>query len=297
MKATTRLRKLIESPDLLVMPAAYDPLSAKLIEQAGFDAVQCSGLGIAASLLGKPDVSIISMREMADRTYHIAHAVNVPVMADADTGFGNAVNAYFTGQEFERAGAAGMNLEDQIMPKRCGHLEGKEIIPTQEMALKIAAAREGLNDPDFVINARTDALAVEGLTGAVARGNAYLEAGANMIYVDGVETLDQIEALVAGLAGPVGVSMVEGGKTSPSITFAALQEIGVARVSLSLTTLFAAIHGIRSVLEAVKENGGIQGYGDRIASFEETHELIGMNQVYELERKYLPAEALQRKYG
>jgi len=296
MRVTTKLRKLIEDPELLVMPGAYDPISAKLIERVGFKAVQCTGLGISASLLGKPDVSIISMREMVDRTYHIAKAVDIPVMGDGDTGFGNAVNVHYTMQEFERAGAAGVNLEDQVMPKRCGHLAGKEIISLEEMVLKLKAARGALTDSDFVINARTDSLAIGGIDEAVRRGNAYLEAGATMVFIDGTGSREQIRALVKGIKGPVAVNMVEGGKTPASLTFAELQEMGVARVSLPLTTLYASIAGIRYVLEAVKKNGGIQGYEDRIAGFEETHELIGMSEVYELEQRYLPGQTLRRKY-
>lgn len=296
MRVTTKLRKLIEDPELLVMPGAYDSISAKLIERVGFKAVQCTGLGISASLLGKPDVSIISMREMVDRTYHIAHAVDIPVMGDGDTGFGNAVNVHYTVQEFERVGAAGVNLEDQVMPKRCGHLAGKEVVSLEEMVLKLRAARGALTDPDFVINARTDSLAIGGIDEAVRRANAYLEAGATMVFVDGTGSREQIGALVEGIKGPVGVNMVEGGKTPASLTFAELQEMGVARVSLPLTTLYAAIAGIRYVLEKVKKNGGIQGYEDRIAGFEETHELIGMGEVYELEQRYLPSQTLRRKY-
>lgn len=297
MRKTTRLRQLIEAPELLVMPAAYDPISAKLIEAAGFKAVQCSGLGIAASHLGKPDVSIISMREMVDRTYHIAHAVSVPVMGDADTGFGNAVNAYYTVQEFERAGAAGVNIEDQVMPKRCGHLPGKEVVPMEEMVLKIKAARRALDDADFVINARTDSLYSLGFEEAIRRGNAYLNAGATMIFVDGVGSREVIQALVAGIHGPVSINMVEGGKTPRDLTFSDLQAMGLARVSLSLTTLFSAIQGIKVVLQKVRENDGIRGYEDRIAGFEETHKLIGMEEVYKLEQEFLPREALNRKYG
>lgn len=297
MRKTTRLKALIEAPELLIMPGAFDPISAQLIEEAGFGAVQCSGMGITGAHLGMPDVSIISMREMVERTYHIANAVSVPVMGDADTGFGNAVNVYYTVREFERAGAAGVNLEDQVMPKRCGHLAGKQLVTETEMVLKIRAAREGLSDPDFVINARTDALAIGGVEEAVRRGNAYLEAGATMVYVDAVETEEQIAALVKGIRGALGVSMVEGGKTSRSLTFRRLQELGVARVSLSLTTFFAAIQGIRSVLRAVRENDGITGYEDRVCSFEDAHALLGMNTVHDLERRFLPEDVLTEKYG
>ncbi len=160
MRKTTRLKQLIEDPRILVMPGAYDALSARLIEEAGFNAVQASGANIVACHFGVPDYSLVSAREMAEHTARIAAAVRVPVMADADTGFGNAVNTYLAVKEFEKAGTAGVNIEDQVMPKRCGHLEGKVLLPIDEAVAKIAAAVDARTDQDFVINARTDALGV-----------------------------------------------------------------------------------------------------------------------------------------
>jgi len=296
-RRTTRLRRLIHAPELLVMPGVYDPITARLVERAGFDAVQCSGMGISASLVGMPDVSVISMREMVDRTARIVESTRLPVMADADTGFGNAVNAYFAAQAFERAGAAGMNIEDQVLPKRCGHLSGKELISTEEMVLKIRAVRSALADPDFVINARTDSLAIEGPSGAIERANAYLAAGATMAYVDAVGSLEEIRTLARGIRGPLGVSMVEGGKTAKGITFRQLQEAGVARVSLSLSTLLAAVAGVERVLATIRQNGHISGHDDLIAKFADVHELLGMNEVRELERQFLTPGVLRSKYG
>ena len=180
MKKTTLLKKLINDPEILVMPGAYDVLSARLIEAAGFKAVQCSGFGFAASLLGLPDIGILSSTQMLEITRSICHAVDIPVMADGDNGFGNAVNTYYTVREFEAAGAAGINLEDQISPKRCGHITGKQCISAEEMVLKIKAAREAARDPDFVINARTDAYMVYGEEEAIRRGNMYAKAGAEV---------------------------------------------------------------------------------------------------------------------
>lgn len=296
MNKTTRLKRLIEADELLVMPAAFDPLSARIIESAGFPAVQCTGLGISVTTLGMPDYSVLGMTDMVERTRRIVEAVDAPVMADADTGFGNAVNVTFAARAFERCGAAGFNLEDQVAPKRCGHLPGKELVSTGEMALKVAAARHALVDPDFVINARTDALAVEGVAGAIARGNAYLAAGATMIYVDAVESLDQIRAIKAGLLGPLGVSMVEGGRTAATLSFADLQAAGVARVSLSLTVLLASVHAMRRVLQAVRTSGGISGYEDQVADFGEFQRFIGMDEVFALERRFLPGDEIARKY-
>lgn len=296
MRKTTRLRQLIEAPQLLVMPGAFDPLSARLIAEAGFHAVQGSGLAIAANHLGMPDVSIISMREMAERTRVIASSVDIPFMADGDTGFGNAVNVWYTVRAFEEAGAAGINLEDQVMPKRCGHLAGKEVIPVGEMCAKIAAALDARQDPDFVINARTDALAVEGLDATIARARAYFEAGATMVFVDGTDSRPAITRLAAEIGGPLAVNMVEGGKTPHDLTFSELQQMGVARVSLPVSMLLGAIKGMRDALAHILANDGTSANPDIFADFAQTHALVGMNQVYSLEARFLGQENLARKY-
>ena len=282
----SRLKALILAPEILVMPGAFDPISAKLIEEAGFAAIQCSGAGLSFAHLGLPDYSLMSMGEMVERTRRIAQAVTIPVMADGDTGFGNAVNVHYAVREFERAGAAGVNLEDQVIPKRCGHLDGKELVAIGEMEAKVRAARDAADDPDFVINARTDALAVEGLPAAVGRANAYLAAGATMAFIDGLETVEQARALVAGIRGPVAVNVAEGGR-SRDLTVAQLQAAGVARVSFPGTALFAAIRAMRTVLRELKASGDPGTYADRIASFGEAMELMGMREVRALEARYL----------
>ncbi|MBM6595313.1 isocitrate lyase/PEP mutase family protein [Microvirga pudoricolor] len=297
MKHTTRLKSLILADQLLVMPGAFDPLSAKIVESTGYDAIQCTGLGISVTTIGLPDYSLIGLGEMVERTGRMVEAVGIPVMADADTGFGNAVNVHYAARAFERCGAAGFNLEDQVAPKRCGHLAGKELVSAEEMSLKIRAAREALHDPDFVINARTDALAVEGVEGVITRGNQYLAAGATMVYVDAIETMEQIRAIRGKLNGPLGVSLVEGGRTSRNVTFDLLQAAGVARVSLSLTALLASVHAMRSILTRVRQAGSIVGYDDQIADFEEFQKFIGMDDVLTLEQRYLPSGQLERKYG
>lgn len=283
-----RLRELILSPRLLVMPGAYDPLTARLVEEAGFDAVQCSGYGISVSQLGLPDYGFLGMREMVDRTARIAESVGIPVMADGDTGFGNAVNAYHAVRAFERAGAAGVNIEDQAWPKRCGHLDGKRVIPLDEAVAKICACADARLDPDFVINARTDALAVEGLQSVIERGNAYLDAGATMVFVDGLDSKAAAREVVRGIAGPVAINAVEGGKTPPGFSFAEMEAIGIARVSLPGTTMFAAVRAIRDVLATVRAQGGIEGYADRIADFQQVQSLLGMHDILALEARYLP---------
>lgn len=293
MKKTTRLRQLIEQPQLLVMPGAYDPLSAKLAERAGFEAVQCTGLGISGTLLGKPDYSMLGMSDMALATQRITDSVDIPVMADGDTGFGNAVNVHYAVQAFERAGAAGVNLEDQVMPKRCGHLDGKALISIEEGATKIRAAAEARRDPDFVINARTDALATDGIDEVIRRGNAYLDAGATMIFVEGADSLPVISAAVQGIRGPVAVNIVHGGRSS-GFDLADLQAVGVARVSLPGIMLQSAMLAMDAVLRDVRRSGSALGVSERLYPFRDLHALLGTDEVNALEQCYLgPLKALE----
>lgn len=293
MNKTTRLRRLIEQKELLVMPGAYDPLSAKLVERAGFEAIQCTGLGISGTVLGKPDYSMLAMSDMALATQRIAESVDIPVMADGDTGFGNAVNVHYAVQAFERAGAAGVNLEDQVMPKRCGHLDGKAVISIEEGITKIRAAAEARRDPDFVINARTDALATGGIDEVIRRGNAYLEAGATMIFVEGVDSLPVINAAVQGIRGPVAVNIVHGGRSS-GFDLADLQAIGVARVSLPGIMLQSAMLAMDAVLRDVRESGSALGISERLYPFRDLHALLGTDEVSALEQRYLgPLKALE----
>ncbi|MDQ2723581.1 MAG: isocitrate lyase/PEP mutase family protein [Actinomycetota bacterium] len=287
MKPTTRLRHLIDQPELLVMPGVFDPLSAKIAAQAGFPALQCTGAGISATHLGLPDYSMLSMSDMVDRTGRIAAAVDVPVMGDGDTGFGNAVNTYYTVRAFERAGAAGVNIEDQVMPKRCGHLDGKQLLDIDEAAMKIAAAADARRDPDFVINARTDALATGGLDEVIVRGNAYLAAGATMVFVEGIGRREDVTAAVAGINGPVAMNLVEGGRTPSGLTFTALQEMGVARVSLPGAMLQAAMKAMQVVLQQITADGGTDGVSGMLVGLREAHTLLGMSTVTELENHYL----------
>ncbi|KZM74094.1 isocitrate lyase/PEP mutase family protein [Nocardia terpenica] len=282
-----RLKELILGPELLVMPGAFDPLSAKLAEQAGFPAIQCTGLGISATHLGYPDYSFLSMTDMVGVTERIARAVRVPVMGDADTGFGNAVNVHYTVRAFERAGAAGINLEDQVAPKRCGHLDGKQLIDLDEAVGKVRAATQARRDPDFVINARTDALAVEGIDGVVRRGNAYLEAGATMVFVDGMTSRELIRSAVDGIDGPVAINIVEGGKSPQHLTFRELQDLGVARVSLPGVLLMSALHGMRTALARVVADGGTWNLAELTVPFREVHDLMGMREIERLEDLYL----------
>lgn len=286
MHKTTRLKQLIEAPELLVMPGCFDAMSVRLIEQAGFAAAQCSGLGITAAYLGLPDYSMLGMTDMAACTARMVAAVDIPVMADGDTGFGNAVNVWHTVRAFERAGAAGVNLEDQVMPKRCGHLDGKQVVSLEEGVAKIAAAADARIDKDFVINARTDTLATHGIDEVIRRGNAYLAAGATMIFIDGMDSEDNLKKAVKAIGGPVAINLVPGGK-SPVLALSRLQELGVARVSVPGVCIHAAITAMQRALTNVRLNDGLISDARSRQEFLSVHDLFGMSHVYELERRYL----------
>jgi len=296
-RKTTRLKQLILDKKVLLMPGAYDALSAKIIEKVGFQAVQCTGYGIAASVLGKPDVGILSMTEMLNQTRNICAAVNIPVMADGDTGFGNAINVYHTVQAFEAAGAAGINLEDQIFPKRCGHMDGKEVVSIQEMVMKIKAACDARKDKDFVINARTDSIAVYGIEEAIIRGNAYAEAGADLIFIEAPPRVEDIRYVIKSIKAPVSINMTDGGKT-PAATIEQLQEWGAARVSIPVTAVFAAAKAVENAMKIILKEGisPTVNHPETVYTFKEFTELVGLGEIREMEKKYLPQELLQRKY-
>ncbi len=296
-RVTSRLKRLILAPELLVMPGAFDPVSARLIEEAGFDAIQCTGFGMSAVHLGLPDYGFLSMGEMVALTQHIVEAVRIPVMADGDTGFGNAVSAWHAVRAFERIGCAGVNIEDQVMPKRCGHLEGKSIVPLDEAAAKIRACADARNDPDFVINARTDALAIGGIEEVITRGNAYMQAGATMIFIDGLTSKELARQAVAGIRGPVAINVVEGGKSPADFGFDEMHRIGIARVSLPGTLFGAAIRGMRDALAAVRANGRVGGPGAPVTDFREVQRLVGFPEVFELEKRYLAGLTHPRTAG
>ena len=291
MKKSTLLKNMIMEKKALVCPGAHDVMSAKLIERAGFKACQVSGFGLSATYLGLPDMAFLSFAEALSVSRYVIDAVDIPVMVDADTGFGNAVNAMRVTEEFIKIGAAGMNIEDQVFPKRCGHLEGKQIIPMDEMVLKIKACIEVKKklDPDFVINARTDAIAVSGVEEAIKRGNAYAEAGADLIFIEAPRTREDIIRLVKEIQAPISINLfdaVSGGKT-PLIDIDELKEMGVARVSIPVGPLFAAVKGMINYLDVIKD-GIAEGRNDLVGPFAEFKELVGLNKYRELEKKFLP---------
>ena len=247
MRTTTRLRQLLAAPGLIVAPGAYDGFSARLIEAAGFSVVYMTGAGTAASHLGQPDLGLATLTEMANHAAHLSSAVSLPVIADADTGYGNALNAVRTVREYERAGVAGLHMEDQVAPKKCGHIAGKQVVPMREFAEKIRAASEHRTDPDFVIIARTDARAVTSLDDAIERGNRYAEAGADLIFVEAPQTVDEIRRVAREVKAPLLANMVQGGKT-PRMPTDELERLGFRIAIFPAVCMAAAIPAIERAL-------------------------------------------------
>ncbi len=280
-----RLRELLAGPRPLMAPGAYDALSARLVEQAGFDAVYMTGFGTTASLIGRPDVGLLSATEMADNARRIAAAVDVPVIADADTGYGNAINVVRTVQLYEQAGVAGIQLEDQVMPKRCGHMNGKVLVAADEMAGKVRAAVAARRDPDLVVIARTDAVAVTGLDDALERARAYADAGADLLFVEAPTTEADVEEVATKLAGvaPLVFNWAEGGRTPP-LSMERMAELGFALVLYPIGTLLAATAGIRSLLAALHAQGVPPLEG--LPSFGEFTDLVGLPEVTDLEQRF-----------
>jgi carboxyvinyl-carboxyphosphonate phosphorylmutase len=280
-----RLRELLASPAPVVAPGAYDALSARLIEQAGFDVVYMTGFGTTASLIGRPDVGLLTGAEMVDNARRIVSAVDVPVIADADTGYGNALNVLRTVQLYEQAGVAGIQLEDQVMPKKCGHMSGKALIGTDEMVGKVRAAVSARRDPDLVLIARTDAVAVLGLEEAINRARAYAEAGADLLFVEAPTSEEDIATVAAELrdVAPLVFNWAEGGKTPP-LSHARMRELGFRLVIYPIGTLLAATAGIRSLLAGLRADGVPPLAG--LPAFAEFTDLVGLPEVQELEQRF-----------
>lgn len=300
-RMTTQLRELLAEGKTLVKPGAFNALSAKIIEQAGFKVVGVSGYGVSASLLGKPDAGLTTMTEVVMISKYIADAVNIPVVADADTGYGNAINTMRTTEEFIKAGVAAIHIEDQVSPKRCGHVSGKQIIPLEEAVGKFRAAakvRDEL-DPDFVIIARTDARGVSGgsVEEVIRRANAYLEAGADMIFPEGLTSEEELERVCREVHGPIHYNRTG---VSPMVPLPRLQELGVAIVSNAGGALRASTKAIWDYMHAFFERDV-----DLLKQFAaETenhpvgnmHEFIGFPEIRRLEEEFLPPEEVAARY-
>lgn len=284
MKASRKLRDLIATAAPVVAPGAYDGLSARLVEQAGFPAVYVTGGGMARSM-GMPDLGLMSLTEIVGRLESIVDAVDIPVVGDADTGHGNALNAQHTMRAFERAGLAGCHLEDQTFPKRCGHYDDKGIVSQAEMVQKIRAMKDASHDPDFVLIARTDALAVEGYEKAIERGHTYMEAGADMIFIEAPTTVEQIERIAKDLPYPKLINMFAGGKT-PLIAADRLGGLGYSLVIIPSDTQRAAIRAMQETLTAIARDGHSDALQDRMVTFAQREEIIGTAAYLERDKHY-----------
>ena len=282
-----RLRALLESGQTIMAPGAFDPLAARLVEEAGFPAVYMTGFGTSAALLGRPDVGLLTMTEMVDNARRIADCVDIPVIADADTGYGNPLNVIRTVGAYEAAGVAAIHLEDQVAPKKCGHMEGKLVIPPEEMAQKIRAAVAARTRPDFVIIARTDARAVEGLERALNRARLYREAGADALFIEAVVSEDEAtEAARAFPDVPLLFNWAEGGKTPP-VSLDRVRELGYRIVIFPISTLLAATGAMRRILQEIARAGTPAAAMDELPTFAEFVDFIGLPQVREAEQRYV----------
>lgn len=282
-----RLWEMLAGPEPVLAPGAYDALSARLAEQAGFEAVYMTGFGTSASLLGRPDIGLLTFSEMLDNARRIVQAVEVPVIADADNGYGNPINVIRTVQEYEAAGVSAVHIEDQVMPKKCGHMEGKEVISASEMVEKVHAAVEARHSEQFVIIARTDARAVEGMEGALERARLYREAGADVLFVEAPQSEEEIAAVAEAFPEvPLLFNWVEGGKTPP-VSLERLKELGFRLIIFPVSALLAATRSIREALAKIHADGSpISIIEDRLLPFEEFTDFIGLPEVHKLEERF-----------
>ena len=286
MKLRKRLKELFARKKLLIAPGAFDGLSARLVEQAGFEAVYLSGGAVARSM-GVPDIGLITLSEVIERAAQVVPAVKIPVIADADTGYGNALNLIRAVQELERVGVAAIHLEDQVTPKRCGHLEGKEVISLAEMEKKLEAALASRTDADFAIIGRTDARAIHGLEEAIRRGKSFARLGVDAVFVEAPESEAEIDKIARSITEvPLMINMFKGGKT-PLLPASRLEAMGFRIAIFPSETQRAAIHAMKEALNFLKRDGTTEAMDDRLATFKERDTLVDLANWEKLERQYL----------
>jgi len=290
MSSGRTLRELLTGPRALVVPGVPNALIARVAEETGFPAVFFTGAGFANLEFGFPDLGLTTMTEVVQQVGRIVEAVEIPVLVDADTGYGNALNVRRTVRELERAGAAAIMLEDQVFPKRCGHFEGKEVVGVQEMKSKIAAAVEARRDPDTVILARTDARQGYGLEEAIGRAIAYAEAGADVTFVEAPLSVEELAAIPPRVPVPQMANMVEGGKT-PILPAGRLEEMGFKLILYANAALRAAVRGAQHVLAALVRDGSTEKVLQEMVTWEERQRLVRLPQYVELERRYATEES------
>lgn len=285
MRKTTRFKQLLLAPEILQVPVAHDPLCAKIIERAGFQAVGCAGYANSAALIGAPDVELLTLTEMVDAVWRMADAVDLPVWADGDDGHGNVTNVRRTVQQMEKAGAASLMLEDQQSPKRCGHMSGKHVIPTDEWLAKIKCALDTRIDPDFTILARTDAIAVNGLPDALERAHLAIEAGADYVFVEAPESIEQMRQINQSVSVPTVANMLPGGKT-PILPARELQELGFAGVFWPNAFTYAYAKNAIDLAAHLRRTGTPEGFKEGMLEFDDFNALVGLPEIREAEQKY-----------
>ena len=280
-----RFREVIESGGPTIALGGYDALTASLIEQAGAEVVYMSGSSVSTSVHGYPDVGLTTMTEMVRRGRQMAQAVDIPVFCDADTGYGNPVNVRRTVEEFERAGVAGIHIEDQTFPKKCGHFDEKSIIPREEMVQKIRAAADSRQDDDFVISARTDGRAVEGLDAALERAQAYHQAGADVLFVEAPTSREELAEVGRRLDAPLIANMTEGGKT-PMMSADELADVGFDIVLFPATAFKAVCSTLQELYAEILRTGTQTHLMDRLVEWEERNEITGLAEIHDFESRY-----------
>lgn len=285
MKHTRKIRELFASKKMVVAPGAHDAMTAKIIGGLGFDAVYMTGYGQSASHIGQPDVGLLTMTEMVIRAANTVEAASVPVIADADTGFGNAINVMRTVREYEKAGVSVIQLEDQLLPKKCGHMAGRQIIPLDEMLGKIKAALDTRIDPDLMIMARTDARTTHGIDEAIERGLAFLEAGADIIFIESPESIEEMKQINDSIPGLTLANMVESGRT-PMLSNDELEELGYNLCIYPTASIYTMTKSILTLMKALKHDGTTAGVMGSMVTFGEFNELVGLNSIQEYEKKY-----------
>ena len=282
-----RMHPLVRDNRMILAAGVYDALSAKLAERAGFKVVVLTGFGVAASLIGEPDFGVLTQSEVLDTTWRVVNAVTVPVIVDGDTGYGGALNVMRMVKELVRMGARGILLEDQTWPKRCGHMQGKSVVPAEDHAAKVRAAVEARGDAFFTVTARTDAREPLGLDEAIRRGKVYKEAGADLIFIEAPRSVEELERIAAEVPGPLVVNNIEGGRT-PVLPLDRLHEMGFISVGYVLSGLFASAKALSDTYAYLLEHGDTEGIRDRMMDFEEFTDVIGLAEKYRLDERFRP---------
>jgi 2-methylisocitrate lyase-like PEP mutase family enzyme len=285
MKKTTLFKQYLLAKEILMIPVAHDPLCATIIERAGFKVVGCGGYANSAALLGAPDIELLTLTEMVDAVWRFADAVNLPVFADGDNGHGNTTNVQRTVKQFEKAGAATIMLEDQVSPKRCGHMSSKHVVPADELVAKIKAAVDARTDQDLTILARTDAIAVKGLAEAVERAHRCVEAGADWVFLEAPESLEQMRQIPALVSVPTLANMIPGGRT-PILPASELESVGFAAVIFPNVFTYAYARLATDIAAELLRTGTTAPFHDRMIEFEAFNDLVGLTRIRNSEYRY-----------